>query len=155
MNGLPFSTIADSTAGGRQVDGFHGLSIEYMRSPKFLQSDGGWERIVWMPSEIKERVGQFIPEDMKEKIPTEKDVSNIEELKSHLEEKSHPIIERWKEVIVMEETPPETTEETIGESTPQIYTSNLPITAGGFKIILKDATINARKVIIKRIDKKA
>jgi len=37
VNGLPFSTMADSTAGGRQVDGFHGLSIEYMRSPKFLQ----------------------------------------------------------------------------------------------------------------------
>ena len=27
VNGLPFSTVADSTAGGRQVDGFHGLSI--------------------------------------------------------------------------------------------------------------------------------
>ena len=26
VNGLPFSTVADSTAGGRQVDGFHGLS---------------------------------------------------------------------------------------------------------------------------------
>ncbi|MGB9134417.1 MAG: CO dehydrogenase/CO-methylating acetyl-CoA synthase complex subunit beta, partial [Candidatus Bathyarchaeia archaeon] len=30
VNGLPFSTLADSTAGGRQVDGFHGISIEYM-----------------------------------------------------------------------------------------------------------------------------
>ncbi|MFB0502503.1 MAG: CO dehydrogenase/CO-methylating acetyl-CoA synthase complex subunit beta, partial [Candidatus Bathyarchaeia archaeon] len=29
-NGLPFSTLADSTAGGRQVDGFHGISIEYL-----------------------------------------------------------------------------------------------------------------------------
>jgi len=27
VNGLPFSTMADSTAGGRQVDGFHGISI--------------------------------------------------------------------------------------------------------------------------------
>ena len=48
VNGLPFVTMADSTAGGRQVDGFHGVSIEYLRSPKFLQVDGGWERIVWI-----------------------------------------------------------------------------------------------------------
>ncbi|MHA2223430.1 MAG: CO dehydrogenase/CO-methylating acetyl-CoA synthase complex subunit beta, partial [Candidatus Thorarchaeota archaeon] len=32
VNGLPFSSMADSTAGGRQIPGFHGLSIEYMRS---------------------------------------------------------------------------------------------------------------------------
>src|SRR4030066_1531582 len=54
VNGLSFSTLADSTAGGRQIDGFHGISIEYMRSPKFLQADGGWNRIVWMPKEGKE-----------------------------------------------------------------------------------------------------
>jgi len=54
VNGLTFGQIADSTAGGRQVDGFHGLSIEYMRSRKFLQADGGWKRIVWLPSELKE-----------------------------------------------------------------------------------------------------
>ena len=28
VNGLPFSTVADSTAGGRQVDGFHGFFLE-------------------------------------------------------------------------------------------------------------------------------
>ena len=33
VNGLAFSTMADSTAGGRQIDGFHGISLEYMRSP--------------------------------------------------------------------------------------------------------------------------
>ncbi len=61
VNGLPFSTLADSTAGGRQVDGFHGLSIEYMRSKKFLSADGGWNRVVWLPKEVKERVKDFIP----------------------------------------------------------------------------------------------
>jgi acetyl-CoA decarbonylase/synthase complex subunit beta len=38
VNGLSFVTISDLTAGGRQVDGFHGLSIEYMRSPRFMQA---------------------------------------------------------------------------------------------------------------------
>jgi len=71
VNGLPFSTLADSTAGGRQIDGFHGISIEYMRSPKFLDADGGWNRIVWLPKEIKERVKDFIPKEVVDKIPTE------------------------------------------------------------------------------------
>jgi acetyl-CoA decarbonylase/synthase complex subunit beta len=60
--------MADSTAGGRQVDGFHGISIEYLRSSKFLQADGGWSRVVWMPSSIKERVKTFIPTELVEKI---------------------------------------------------------------------------------------
>ncbi|MEM3640393.1 MAG: CO dehydrogenase/CO-methylating acetyl-CoA synthase complex subunit beta, partial [Candidatus Bathyarchaeia archaeon] len=71
VNGLPFSTLADSTAGGRQVDGFHGISIEYMRSPKFLQADGGWKRVVWMPKEVKEKVKEFIPRELYNKIATE------------------------------------------------------------------------------------
>ena len=41
VNGLPFSTMADSTAGGRQVDGFHGISLEYMRSPQVPCSGRG------------------------------------------------------------------------------------------------------------------
>ncbi|MDH5769731.1 MAG: CO dehydrogenase/CO-methylating acetyl-CoA synthase complex subunit beta, partial [Candidatus Bathyarchaeota archaeon] len=68
VNGLPFSTLADSTAGGRQVDGFHGISVEYMRSPKFLQVDDGWNRIVWVPSSVKERVKDFIPKEVVDKI---------------------------------------------------------------------------------------
>ena len=61
VNGLAFSTMADSTAGGRQIDGFHGISIEYMRSPLFLHADGGYDRVVWMPAETKERLKDFIP----------------------------------------------------------------------------------------------
>ena len=91
VNGLPFSTLADLTAGGRQVDGFHGISIEYMRSPKFLQADGGWRRIVWMPESAKERVKDFIPKDVVDKIATEKDATTIEELKAFLKEKGHPV----------------------------------------------------------------
>ncbi|RLI30049.1 CO dehydrogenase/CO-methylating acetyl-CoA synthase complex subunit beta, partial [Candidatus Bathyarchaeota archaeon] len=97
VNGLPFSTLADSTAGGRQVDGFHGISIEYMRSPKFLQADGGYKRVVWMPKEVKERVKDFIPKELVDKIATEEDAKTIEELKAFLKEKGHPVVERWKE----------------------------------------------------------
>jgi acetyl-CoA decarbonylase/synthase complex subunit beta len=153
VNGLPFSTMADATAGGRQVDGFHGLSIEYMRSPKFLQVDGGWNRIVWMPSSVKERVKDFISEDVVDKIATEKDVQTIDELRVFLEKMAHPVVERWKAAPVEAMPKPEVAEEVEVEATVEMPVSAVPVTAGGFKIILKDAKIYAKKVIIRRMEK--
>jgi len=147
VNGLPFSTLADSTAGGRQVDGFHGISIEYMRSKKFLSADGGWNRVVWVPKEVKERVKDFIPPEVVDKIATEEDAQNIDALKAFLKEKAHPVVARWKEEAITEQAAPVEvkTEEAMA---PVASISTLPIMAGGFKIILKDAKIYASKVII-------
>jgi len=147
VNGLPFSTLADSTAGGRQVDGFHGISIEYMRSPKFLQADGGWNRIVWMPAEVKERVKNFMPKEIVDKVATENEAKGVEELKSFLEAKGHPVVERWKAKPV--EVVSEVEEEAPIAPVPEL--AGVPVAAGGFKIILKDAKIRARKVIIRAI----
>ena len=149
INGLPFSTIADSTAGGRQIDGFHGLSIEYMRSPKFLQADGGWNRVVWMPASIKERVKDFIPKELNDKIATENDVKAIDELKTFLKQRGHPIVEKWKEVPAEVAVPEVIEEKEASTTVPVTQLSTLHVTAGGFKIILKDAKIYAKKVIIK------
>ena len=146
VNGLPFSTMADSTAGGRQVDGFHGISIEYMRSPKFLQTDGGWNRIVWMPSSVKERVKAFIPKELVDNIATENGVETIDQLKAFLQEKGHPVVERWKKVEAVPEKR-EVEEEVLPIPVAQITAA--PISAGGFKIILKDAKITAKKLIIR------
>ncbi len=149
VNGLGFSTIADSTAGGRQVDGFHGLSIEYMRSPKFLQADGGWKRVVWLPKEVKERVRNFVAAEILDKVATEDEAKTIDELQTFLKEHNHPVVERWKEeaVAVEEAAPTETPQE--ADMIPVATAATLPITAGGFKIILKDAKIYAKKVIIR------
>jgi acetyl-CoA decarbonylase/synthase complex subunit beta len=149
VNGLPFSTLADSTAGGRQVDGFHGISIEYMRSTKFLQADGGWNRIVWMPKEVLERVKNFIPTELNAKVATEENAKTIDELKAFLKERSHPVVASWKEeaVAVAEATPEEAREE--APLMPVATAATLPISAGGFKIILKDAKIYAKKVIVR------
>jgi acetyl-CoA decarbonylase/synthase complex subunit beta len=150
VNGLPFSTLADSTAGGRQVDGFHGMSIEYMRSTKFLAADGGWNRIVWLPKEIKERVKEFIPKDVVDKIATEENAQNIDALKAFLKEKGHPVVARWTaEAAPVEEAAPSEAKMEEGTMMPVMTASTLPIMAGGFKIILKDARIYANKVIIK------
>ena len=149
VNGLPFSTMADSTAGGRQVDGFHGLSIEYMRSPKFLQIDGGWNRIVWMPSSVKERVKDFVPKGVVDKIATENETKSIDELKAFLEKMEHPVVERWKALPV--EVAPEAEE--VEVAVPEIPLPGIPTAAGGFQIILKDAKIYAKKVIIRRVER--
>ena len=145
VNGLPFSTLADSTAGGRQIDGFHGISIEYMRSPKFLQVDGGWNRIVWMPASVKERVKDFIPKEVVDKIATENDAKTVDELRAFLKDHEHPVVQQWKEVPV--EAAPEV-EEAI--AAPTVPLSTTAISAGGFKIILKNAKIHAEKLIIRR-----
>ncbi|WP_455279372.1 CO dehydrogenase/CO-methylating acetyl-CoA synthase complex subunit beta [[Eubacterium] cellulosolvens] len=144
VNGLPFSTMADSAAGGRQVDGFHGLSIEYMRSPKFLQVDGGWDRVSWIPKSVKERLKNFIPSEIINKIPTEDQVKNLDELKEFLKTNQHPVVGRWKEVTPEIEIP--RGELSIEAPIPAI---GIPTTGGGFKIILKGAKIQAKKVIIK------
>jgi len=154
VNGLPFSTMADSTAGGRQVDGFHGISIEYMRSPKFLQVDGGWNRVVWMPSTIKERVKDFIPEEVADKIATENNVKTVDELKVFLEEKEHPVVERWKAIPSVVEPEVEEEEIPVAPSVAVAELPTMPITAGGFKIILKNAKIHAERVIIRSAKKK-
>ena len=101
--GLPFSSLAGQCSGGKQVPGFVGIAIEYMRSPKFLQGDGGWERIVWLPKELKERVKDSIPEELYDKIATEEDVSNTEELIKFLKEKGHPVMKKEEIEEIKEE----------------------------------------------------
>ena len=153
VNGLPFAAMADSTAGGRQVDGFHGVSIEYLRSPKFLQVDGGWERIVWLPSNIKERVKDFIPKDLIDKIATEIDVEGIDQLKEFLTKQEHPITERWKAEEEATEKVAAEAKAVVIPRAQSIPISGIPVAAGGIKIILKDAKIFAKKLII-RVEKK-
>ena len=140
VNGLAFSTMADSTAGGRQVDGFHGISIEYMRSSMFMHADGGYERVVWMPAETKEKLQQFIPASVYAAIATEKDVDDITGLRAFLASHHHPVVKRWaSDTLSHVSVEPQGTVFSAGD---------IPISAGGFRIILKNAKITAEKVII-------
>ena len=98
--GVPFSTMAADTSGGRQVEGFLGLALEYLRSPKFLQADGGLKRLVWMPKEIKERYKEAIPADLYDKIATEEDVQDADELAAWLDKVGHPWVKGEVELPV-------------------------------------------------------
>jgi acetyl-CoA decarbonylase/synthase complex subunit beta len=166
VNGLDFVTISDLTAGGRQVDGFHGLSIEYMRSPKFLQADGGWDRVVWMPDDIRERIKEYMPEEIITKIATENDVSSLDQLKEWLKTKDHPIVERWVEEPAKEAPKQEPVAQQVAQPqmpttgftipTLELPASALPIQGLpqglNIKIILTNAKIKADKLII-RVEK--
>ncbi len=144
VNGIPFSTMADSTAGGRQVSGFHGISIEYMRSSRFLQADGGYGRVVWMPGEVLERVREYIPDGLADRIATEKDALSVGELKAFLEKTGHPVTGRWKPDSGREQDKDRKQEKTV------LRLSELPIRAGGITLVLKNARITAERVIIER-----
>ncbi len=155
--GIPFSAMAGQCSGGKQIEGFTGLSMGYMRSPKFLRADGNYKRVIWMPKEIKNSLTDFIPNDLIEKIPTEEDAGSIKEIRKFLKEHEHPVIERFqqaKEEVEELETVEEVSDEgrVVGAPAAQVaYAPELSMAAGGgVKIILKNAKIYAEKVIIKK-----
>ncbi len=157
-NGLAFSTMAGQTGGGKQVMGFLGVGINYFRSPKFIQSDGGWDRVVWMPKHLKDKVLEDIPKDIVDKVATEEDVQDIDSLKKFLTDKGHPIVERWT-TEEEEPTEDESVTETGAVSMPQVgmpafdpaMLQNLPPMTGGgggVKVILKNAKVTIDKIIL-------
>ncbi|MGB2841074.1 MAG: CO dehydrogenase/CO-methylating acetyl-CoA synthase complex subunit beta [Halobacteriota archaeon] len=164
--GLPFSAVASSVGGGKQVKGFLGIGIQYFYSPKFIQYDGGWRRVVWMPSDLKERVAEAIPAEMKDKIATEKDVRNIGELREFLQKVDHPVVngvirevdgeritEGWAVAAEVAAAPPTVSEEEIPVQTESLTQVPIPMASGAadpIKIILKDADISIGKIIVKR-----
>jgi len=154
-NGLPFSTMAGQTGGGKQVVGFLGIGINYFRSPKFIQSDGGWDRVVWMPKHLKDRVLADIPADIAEKVATEEDAADLDSLKNFLTEKDHPIVQRWEEEVEEEPEAEEKVQETPAFAAPPMM-QGMPMMmpassdTGGIKIILKNAKVSIEKVIIQK-----
>jgi acetyl-CoA decarbonylase/synthase complex subunit beta len=56
-------------AGGKQQPGITGVGLEYMRSPLFLQGDGGWKNVKWMTRKLQEELEGSIPAVTQ--IPTE------------------------------------------------------------------------------------
>lgn len=146
--GIPFSTMAGQVGGGVQSEGFQGMAIEYLRSSKYLAADGGWERTVWLPKALKDRIGDDVPKKLRDKIATEEDATDLDTLKAFLQEKGHPVVKQWKEEKVEEAAVPE------GVSVPQLEmpAAGIPV-GGGMTIIFKNAKIYAEKVIIKRKEK--
>ncbi|MFX0103756.1 MAG: CO dehydrogenase/CO-methylating acetyl-CoA synthase complex subunit beta [Candidatus Hodarchaeota archaeon] len=155
VNGLPFSAMANQTGGGKQVAGFHGVAIEYLRSKKFLSADGGWEKVVWVPSHVKERIKDGIPEHLFDKIATEQDAMDIDALIGFMKEKDHPLAASIVEAAAEEEGEEEGDYGMMpaGGMPMGTMAMTLPGAGGsGIKLILKNVKIHAEKVIIKKIE---
>jgi acetyl-CoA synthase len=98
--GMTFSTLAGMAGGGMQTPGVMGVGKYYLISPKFISSDGGFKRVVWMSSYLKESMADELAAvaeregdpDLISRIADERSVSNVEELLAWLEEHNHPAI---------------------------------------------------------------
>lgn len=156
-NGLAFSTMAGQTGGGKQVIGFLGVGVNYFRSPKFIQADGGWNRVVWMPKFLKDKVLADIPAEIVDKVATQEDAQDLDTLKEFLKEKDHPVVKNWgadedEEVDEDEEsTGTSTAMPAFGMPDPAMLQNIPPMTgggSGGIKITLKNAKVSIDKVIL-------
>ena len=99
--GMKFSTLAGQIGGGTQTPGFIGIGKIYISSPKFVSAEEGQKRIVWMSKQLKEEVGERLKEQLKkmgitelyDKIATEEDAEEPEQLVEYLQKVSHPALE--------------------------------------------------------------
>jgi acetyl-CoA synthase len=98
--GMTFSTLAGVAGGGLQTPGVMGHGKFYILSPKFISADGGFKRVVWMSSVLKEQMAEQLKEvaeregdpDLIDKIADERICTDVEGLVKHLQEKNHPAL---------------------------------------------------------------
>jgi acetyl-CoA synthase len=96
--GMTFSTLAGIAGGGLQTPGVMGVGKFYLTSPKFISADGGFKRIVWMSSVLKQMMAEEFKvvtaregdPDLLDKIADERNVTNVDELLTWLAEHDHP-----------------------------------------------------------------
>jgi CO dehydrogenase/CO-methylating acetyl-CoA synthase complex beta subunit len=99
-SGMSFSTLAGTIGGGAQTPGFAGISKNYILSDRFLQDEGGIERLVWIPSLLKEELKDRLVKKLNElgypdlfgKIADETKATTLEELIAFLDEVQHPAL---------------------------------------------------------------
>lgn len=99
--GMTFPEMASMTGGGVQTPGFMGHGKHFIGSKKFMKAEGGIERIVWMPKELKETVADRLNQTAKElygienftdMIGDETIATDPETLVAFLTEHNHPAL---------------------------------------------------------------
>ena len=98
--GMTFSTLAGVAGGGLQTPGAMGIGKYYLTSPKFISADGGFKRIVWMSSFLKESMAEEFKAvaeregdpDLINKIADETVCIEVDDLLVHLEQVEHPAL---------------------------------------------------------------
>ena len=99
--GMTFPDLASMTGGGVQTPGFMGHGKHFISSKKFMKAEGGIERIVWMPKDLKDQVSERLNKTAKElygidnfcdMIGDETIATDPETLLAFLTEKGHPAL---------------------------------------------------------------
>ena len=99
--GMTFGELASMTGGGVQTPGFMGHGRHFISSKKFISAEGGIERIVWMPKELKDDVAPRLNKTAKEMlgidnftdmICDETIATDSEAVLAFLTEKGHPAL---------------------------------------------------------------
>jgi len=99
--GMTFGELASCTGGGVQTPGFMGHGRHFIASKKFISAEGGIQRIVWMPKELKDDVAERLNKTAKElygienfssMIADETVTTDMEELYGFLTEVGHPVL---------------------------------------------------------------
>ena len=99
--GMTFGELASCTGGGVQTPGYMGHGRHFISSKKFISAEGGIERIVWMPKELKDDVADRLNATAKELygienftdlVADETITTDCEELLNWLTEKNHPVL---------------------------------------------------------------
>lgn len=100
--GMTFGELASMTGGGVQTPGFMGHGRSFIPSKKFMRAEGGIERIVWMPKELKDFVADKLNATAKElydidnfvdRICDETIATDSDAVLAFLQEKGHPALE--------------------------------------------------------------
>ena len=99
--GMTFGELASCTGGGVQTPGYMGHGRHFISSKKFIAAEGGIERIVWMPKELKDDVAERLNktafelygiENFVDLVADETITTDGEELLNWLTEKNHPVL---------------------------------------------------------------
>jgi acetyl-CoA synthase len=99
--GMKFSTLAGNVGGGQQTPGFIGCGKSFLLSKKFLSAEGGFARIVWMPSSLKQQMKEDLEiaakrtqwPDLLNRIADENVGVDTGTITAFLKEKKHPALE--------------------------------------------------------------
>lgn len=101
--GMTFGELASMTGGGVQTPGFMGHGRHFISSKKFIAAEGGIQRIIWMPKELKDDVADKLNQTAKElydidnftdMICDETIATDVEEVVNFLSSKGHPALEQ-------------------------------------------------------------
>jgi acetyl-CoA synthase len=101
--GMRFSTLAGTVGGGQQTPGFLGCGKSFLTSKKFLAAEGGFGRVVWMPSQLKQQMKEDLEiaarrtawPDLLDRVADETVATDTRAVLEFLKKNKHPALDMW------------------------------------------------------------